>query len=108
MYVVPVVPQLPVVEQSPVILRTLTPIPGFLTSPHNLKDILFDNQSYIGSDSQVFSTEENPVYIQSSQLVQFEQVLHVGVQTGVTIQPDDVASGVGVGVGVISIMVEHS
>ena len=108
MYVVPVVPQLPVVEQSPVILRALIPIPGFLTSPHNLKDILFDNQSYIGSDSQVFSTEENPVYTQSSQLVQFEQVLHVGVQTGGKTHPVEVDAGVGVGVGVTSIIIAHS
>jgi hypothetical protein len=56
----------------------------------------------------VFSTEENPVYTQSSQLVQFEQVLHVGVQTGGKIHPVEVDAGVGVGVGVTSIIVAHS
>jgi hypothetical protein len=70
--------------------------------------MLLDNQSYIGSISQVFSIDENPVYAQSSQFVQFEQVLQVGVQTGGKIHVVEVEVGVGVGVGVTSIMVEHS
>ena len=50
--------QVPVVTQSPVIFKTLIPIPGFFGSPHNLIEKLLDNASNLGSFSQVSSIDE--------------------------------------------------
>jgi hypothetical protein len=48
-----------VVSQSPVIFKTLIPIPGFFGSPHNLIEKLLDRASNLGSFSQVSSMDEN-------------------------------------------------
>ena len=95
----------PVVIQSPVNLRTLIPIPGFLGSPHNLNEILFDIESYKGSFSQVSSIEVYPVGVQSKQSKQVSQTAQLGVQTGTMWSQVGNGLGVGVGVGVGGIIV---
>jgi hypothetical protein len=92
------VSQEPEGSQPPVNLRTLTPICGLLDSPHNLNAMLFDNASHLGSFSQVSSIDENPVYEQTSQVVQLWQVSHP--QGSGKIQLVGYGDGVGVGVGV--------
>jgi hypothetical protein len=60
--------------------------------------MLFDNASHLGSFSQVSSIDENPVYEQTSQVVQLWQVSHP--QGSGKIQLVGYGDGVGVGVGV--------
>jgi hypothetical protein len=65
-----------------------------------LNDNAFDIPSYNGSDSHVFSIDVYPDVPQSIQSIQVVQFVHVGVQTGLGIQPLFVGVGLGVGVGV--------
>jgi hypothetical protein len=108
--------QVPVVSQPPVIFTTLIPIPGFLGSPHNLTEKLFDNASNKGSVSQVFSIDEKTV---DADVVGQPQVSHpqlgqeVQQGTGVHattvgyVSHGGVGEGVGVGVGEGTIIVLH-
>jgi hypothetical protein len=106
----------PVVSHPPVIFKTLIPIPGFLGSPHNLTEKLFDNASNLGSDSQVFSIDENVVdgddgghpQVSHPQLGQEVQQGTGGHSTTVGyVSHGGIGVGVGVGVGVGTIMVLH-
>jgi len=105
-----------VVSQSPVIFKTLIPIPGFFGSPHNLIEKLFDSASNLGSFSHVSSIDENVSdgYAGGQPQLSHPQLTHV-VQQGFGghatcvgyVSQGGVGVGVGVGVGEGTIIVLH-
>jgi hypothetical protein len=91
-------------------------MPGFLGSPHNLTEKLFDNASNKGSVSHVFSIDENTVdgvvggqpQLSHPQLGQEVQQGTGGQATVVGyVSHGGVGVGVGVGVGDGTIIVSH-
>ena len=109
--------QLPVVSHPPVILIALIPIPGFFGSPHNLKDMLFDKSSILGSFSHVSSIElkvsdgVDGGHPQVSQPQLGHEVQQGLVGQGITEEGAShggVGLGVGVGVGVGTVIPEQT